>query len=254
MSEKPLVYLAGPYTAGDTGLHVIRAVKLAEGLYREGFMPYVPHLFHLWHLISPHPIEFWYQFDSEMLARCDAVVRLAGESKGADAEVELAIKLDLPVVEVEDVTESEVEEAAVLLRELLREDPDMVTAEELTEEDEQFPMGMMSVNARGVFEPAALLKAIQSVVKERAAQDAKWGPAQAHDFGTWKAIFGEEYGEADREFLRLTFTDRNRGRAFRHELVQATAVLVCMIECGDRQGWFKDRPDDSYQSTGDEPV
>lgn len=107
----------------------------------------------------------------------------------------------------------------------------------------------------------ALCRVLRSVAVERARQDAKWGPNQSHDYGDWKAILGEEQGEADREYLRLRFTEKDRGAEFRQELVECAAVLVAMIECGDREGWFRRRsPKEDLvdlhdqQRTGDEPV
>jgi len=105
-----------------------------------------------------------------------------------------------------------------------------------------------------VIDSKSLCQVFRSVAIERARQDEKWG-RQVHGYGTWKAVLGEEEGEADREFLRLKFTAKNRGAAFRAELVQAAAVLVAMIECGDRMLWFADRPETRpYQRTGEETI
>lgn len=112
------------------------------------------------------------------------------------------------------------------------------------------------VDMADLLEPRATLEVLRAVAGERAAQDRKWG-RQVHDYGTWKAVLGEEEGEADREFLRLKFTAKNRGAAFRTELVQAAAVLVAMVECGDRMFWFAERPEvdpPSYQRTGEETI
>lgn len=81
------VYIAGPYTGGDPVLNTRRAVEAAEAVIATGHTPFVPHLTHLWHLISPHAVEFWYDYDLEWLAVCDCIMRLPGESPGADAEV-----------------------------------------------------------------------------------------------------------------------------------------------------------------------
>lgn len=98
MKKLPLVYLAGPYTHPDPAENVRRTVLLAEQLAESGVMvPYVPHLTHLWHLIAPRPIEFWYAYDLHILQRCDAVLRLEGASEGADNEVVEAFRLGLPV-------------------------------------------------------------------------------------------------------------------------------------------------------------
>ena len=95
---KPLVYIAGPYTHPDPIVNVREAVSTADILYEyENVIPVVPHLTMFWHLVHPHPVEFWYEYDLCILRRCDAVFRMKGESTGADAEVDLAEKLGLPV-------------------------------------------------------------------------------------------------------------------------------------------------------------
>lgn len=94
---KPLVYIAGPYTSPDPVTNVRDAVFAAESVRALGAVPFVPHLFHLWHTISPHPYEFWMGVDFDMLDRCDAVWRLPGASPGADREVDRALIAGKPV-------------------------------------------------------------------------------------------------------------------------------------------------------------
>jgi hypothetical protein len=97
------IYVAGPYTKGDVAINVHNAIMAAEELVRKGHTPYIPHLTHFWHLVCPHEIEFWYNYDLTWLKYCDAIVRLPGESTGADKEVELARVWGLRVF---DATES----------------------------------------------------------------------------------------------------------------------------------------------------
>lgn len=94
---KSKVYIAAPYTKGDVAMNVRSVIEAADELVRLGFAPYLPHLTHFWHLVSPHPIEFWYANDNEWLPMCDALLRLPGESHGADDEITLAQKLGIPV-------------------------------------------------------------------------------------------------------------------------------------------------------------
>jgi hypothetical protein len=84
------VFISGPYTHPDPAVNVRNAVLAAEEVVKKGHTPYIPHLSHLWHLISPHPIDFWYQYDLEWLKCCDVIWRLQGYSEGADAEVNFA--------------------------------------------------------------------------------------------------------------------------------------------------------------------
>ena len=91
------VYVAGPYTRGDVVINVREAIKAAEILRNHGFIPFVPHLTHFWHLLFPHKIDYWYDYDNAWLKKCDVLLRLSGDSAGADAEVGLAKELGLPV-------------------------------------------------------------------------------------------------------------------------------------------------------------
>lgn len=91
------VYIAGPYTNGDVALNVRTAIEAADRVLKAGHVPFVPHLFHFWHLLCPGPYEQWTAMDLAWLDHCDALVRLPGGSSGADAEVSRARELGIPV-------------------------------------------------------------------------------------------------------------------------------------------------------------
>lgn len=91
------IYIAGPYTSGDTGENVRNAYVAASELADHGYAPFVPHATHLWHLIFPRPYEFWLELDKEFLPLCDALLRLPGPSNGADAEAQYARDNGIPV-------------------------------------------------------------------------------------------------------------------------------------------------------------
>lgn len=100
MHERPLVYVAGPYTNPDPVKNTRAAVLLGDTLTGEGLCTaYVPHLSLFHHYLTPHPLGWWYEFDLTILRRCDALFRMPGESTGADAEVEFARTLPIPVFE-----------------------------------------------------------------------------------------------------------------------------------------------------------
>jgi hypothetical protein len=89
--QRPLVYVAGPYTRPDPVQNTHDVIAFASALVDEGLVtPVVPHLTLLWHLVDPRPLDFWYEYDVAILARCDALFRLPGESTGADKEVDYA--------------------------------------------------------------------------------------------------------------------------------------------------------------------
>ncbi len=87
---KPLVYVAGPITGNPWG-----CVRDA------GCVPFIPQLSVLHEMVDPQPYGDWLAYDDDIIAHCHALVRLPGDSKGADHEVELAERLGLPVFIVE---------------------------------------------------------------------------------------------------------------------------------------------------------
>jgi len=98
------IYVAGPYTKGDTVRNVRDALHAAEILLGIGHVPYVLHLSAFWHFVFPHAVEFWHAYDLHWLEVCDALYRLPGESVGSDNEVARARELGLPVYErIQDV-------------------------------------------------------------------------------------------------------------------------------------------------------
>lgn len=92
-----LVYVAGPYTLGDVAINVHNMIKACDEIAKEGYGVYCPLLTHFWHLVSPHPYEFWIAQDNVILPRCDCLVRLEGKSSGADKEVQQMVDLRKPV-------------------------------------------------------------------------------------------------------------------------------------------------------------
>lgn len=94
----PLVYVAAPYTRPDPVENTHRLILAVSRMADEGLVtPFAPHLTLLWHLVVPRPLEFWYSYDVAVLARCDAVLRMPGESTGADREVAFAESRNIPV-------------------------------------------------------------------------------------------------------------------------------------------------------------
>lgn len=91
------IYIAGPYTHGDTAINVRNAYSAANQLADLGFAPFVPHATHFWHMLFPRPYEFWLDLDNQFLPLCQAVLRIPGPSTGADKEVRLAERIGVPV-------------------------------------------------------------------------------------------------------------------------------------------------------------
>lgn len=92
------VYIASAYSNGDVALNVRKVIEAADRLVELGHTPYIPHLTHFWHLISPKEYEFWLNYDDSFLEHwAECVLRLDNESKGADKEVVKALRLRIPV-------------------------------------------------------------------------------------------------------------------------------------------------------------
>jgi len=90
-------------------------------------------------------------------------------------------------------------------------------------------------------ELTARADALQSVIAERARQDAKWGE-QNHDLPYWVGILGEEFGELCQAINETVFNngpvEREKGgyANVRAEAVQVAAVAVTFVEMLDR--WY----------------
>jgi hypothetical protein len=89
-TARPVVYVSGPYTTGDTAVNVARAIEAAEMLWKAGYAPIVPHLSFLWQMRYPHTWDEWITLDLAILDKCDCIYRVPGESKGADIEMAFA--------------------------------------------------------------------------------------------------------------------------------------------------------------------
>ena len=89
----PKVYIAGPYTKPDPKENTLNAIIVAEKVARLGFIPFIPHLTYYWEQEFHHEYNFWLEQDIEWLKCCDIVIRIPGESLGADKEIVLAKQL-----------------------------------------------------------------------------------------------------------------------------------------------------------------
>ena len=98
------VYIASPYTKGDVAVNVRRQLEVANELMDIECCPIVPLFTHFQHMMFPRPYEDWMAIDMEKIKGCDYLMRLEGESSGADREVEFAKSLGIRVVRsVQDI-------------------------------------------------------------------------------------------------------------------------------------------------------
>lgn len=99
-----MVFVAGPLSGISNGKelpqeeqqqHVERACGVGVELLKAGFAPFIPHL--SWYIDPYTKYHEWYAIDLEFVRRSDAVLRISGQSRGADIETELAGTLGVPV-------------------------------------------------------------------------------------------------------------------------------------------------------------
>lgn len=91
------VYVAGPITKGDYLVNVRLAIDAAQQLREAGLFPFIPHSSALWHLVHHRGYEDWMEQDFVWLEQCHALLRVPGESSGADRETVHANSKNIPV-------------------------------------------------------------------------------------------------------------------------------------------------------------
>lgn len=84
--SKLYVYVSGPISKGDMFVNCRNAILAGEELRAAGLHPYVPHLSCTWQMIVPVAYEAWMELDLAWIERCNVLLRLPGESSGADRE------------------------------------------------------------------------------------------------------------------------------------------------------------------------
>lgn len=93
------VYIASPYTIGNQAENVRRSMDAFYELVKLGYCPFSPLLSHFQHMVHPLPYDKWLEIGMEWLGVCHCVLRLPGESSGADIEVKTARKYGILIVE-----------------------------------------------------------------------------------------------------------------------------------------------------------
>lgn len=103
---KPLIYIAGPMTSDPYGC-VRQAVTAFRALIEAGCVPFAPQ-FSVAAAIADPTISYeqWLAYDLDVIGHCAGLLRLAGESAGADREVSHARSLGLPVHTIGDSVSS----------------------------------------------------------------------------------------------------------------------------------------------------
>jgi len=96
--KRLVVYVAGPLGDPPALAHVAMAQRAATAVRGFGHVAIVPHLSAYEDAVEPRPRRAWLDDDLEIVSRCDVVLRLPGDSPGADEEVAHAEALGIPWV------------------------------------------------------------------------------------------------------------------------------------------------------------
>lgn len=94
---RPVVYIAGPYTNGDCVANTRTAMDMWHVLFDMGFAPICPHWSMFQHFLTPLGYEDWLDYDFALIDKCDFLLRIEGESSGADREIKHAHYRRIPV-------------------------------------------------------------------------------------------------------------------------------------------------------------
>jgi hypothetical protein len=93
------VYVAGPISKGDVLLNIRRGIDAGTELRKNGFAPFVPHNDMIQYMIHSNvwDYETLLSNDFDWIRKCDAILRIPGESPGADREEVFAKSIGVPV-------------------------------------------------------------------------------------------------------------------------------------------------------------
>ena len=91
------IYVAGPISKGDTLLNIRNGMLTGIELIKRGYTPFVPHNDMVQYLLDPDTLDYEtiLQQDLAWVKKCDALLRLSGDSPGADREEQYAISQGL---------------------------------------------------------------------------------------------------------------------------------------------------------------
>lgn len=92
-----IIYVAGPMAKPPMDDNIRRAMSAGAALIGLGFTPILPQLSFYMAVHYPQSWETWLDVDKPLVLKSDGVLRLDGESKGADLEEQWARDADIPV-------------------------------------------------------------------------------------------------------------------------------------------------------------
>lgn len=97
------IYISGPITIGNQEANVTQAMQAHHELMDLGYYPFCPHLGYYLDRMQERPWKEWIEHDLQWIEHCDALLRLPGDSVGAEIEARFAKHLEKMVFD--DLTE-----------------------------------------------------------------------------------------------------------------------------------------------------
>ena len=92
------IYLAQPISKGNSFQNIRDGVIVSDFLMRKGYVVFNPGLSALHDMIIYNtPYELYMSQDFAWIEKCDCLIRLPGDSPGADREIEYAKQHNVPV-------------------------------------------------------------------------------------------------------------------------------------------------------------
>ncbi len=98
MPERKSLYISGPISQGNMRENLDRGIDAGYEAWEAGWLPFIPHLGES--LVNRHNMSYEaiMAYDLQWVERCDALLRISGESPGAEREVALAKRLGKTVL------------------------------------------------------------------------------------------------------------------------------------------------------------
>jgi hypothetical protein len=99
-TRRTRIYISGPMlTSGNPYLNVRHGIQVGTLLMKRGYYPFIPQLTAMWEIAAHEEFTYedWMALDFESIGMADMLLRLPGDSRGADREVAEARRLGIPV-------------------------------------------------------------------------------------------------------------------------------------------------------------
>ncbi len=92
MKRQAVIYLATPMTKGEWVTNWDKCLIIADRLRIKGYAPYPPVVSWSWQQHTRYTPEEWLQYDFNLILVSDGVLRVNGDSAGADREMDFAVR------------------------------------------------------------------------------------------------------------------------------------------------------------------